>query len=372
MSILSNTMTKKRILYLITRSEPGGAQSHILELLNGLRNKYELILAAGEEGYLLHQARELGIEAYLLPSITRIVSPFKDFKAYREIKKTMVNTRPDIVHAHSSKAGVLGRLAAYRLGIRNIFTAHGWAFADGTPWSRRLISIPPEYIAAKWCDRIIAVSRTDKQLAVDHHISVPEKIVVIHNGIADIEDKLIANPDNDIPILTMVARLAPPKNFICLLDALSTINKKYILRVVGDGPELSKVRKHAKKLGIYNNIDFMGSRNDVPDILASSDIFILSSDWEGFPISIIEAMRAGLPVIASRVGGISEAVIEGRNGFLVSRDDPEALSEAIRKLIPDIKLRKQMGHNSRQLFEMKGTTDIMLEKTNAVYDTLLS
>ena len=365
-------MKKKRILILITRSEPGGAQSHVLELLHGLKKTYELILAAGEEGFLLLQARELGIEAYLLPSLTRKVSLYRDFKAYREIKKTIINTRPDLVHAHSSKAGVLGRLAAFRLGISNIFTAHGWAFAEGTPWSRKFISIPPEYIAAKWCDRIITVSNADKQLAVDHMISKPGKFVVIHNGIADIEVQLIASPDNDIPILTMVARVARPKNFICLLDALSTIDTKYILQVVGDGPELRKVQNHANSLGIFNKIDFMGSRNDVPEILSCSDIFILSSDWEGYPISILEAMRAGLPVIASNVGGISEAVIEGRNGYLVSRKDAGALSEAIRKLIGDAGRRRKMGAQSRQLFEKHCTTDIMLEKINVVYNSLIT
>jgi glycosyltransferase involved in cell wall biosynthesis len=132
-------MTKKRILLLITRSEPGGAQSHVLELLQGLKKKYEVILATGEQGFLLDEAKVLGIEAFLLPSLKRNISPVNDIKAYKEIRDTLLQTRPDLVHTHSSKAGILGRLAAHRLGIKNIFTAHGWAFADGTPWPRKLI-----------------------------------------------------------------------------------------------------------------------------------------------------------------------------------------------------------------------------------------
>ncbi|MFW2439332.1 MAG: glycosyltransferase family 4 protein [Arenicellales bacterium] len=365
-------MKKKKLLLLITRSEPGGAQSHVLELLHGLRNKYELILATGEDGFLLDHANELGIESYLLPSLKRKISPIQDYRAYQEIRNIIQQIKPDLVHTHSSKAGILGRLAARRLGIRNIFTAHGWAFADGTPWVRKLIGIPTEYIAGKWCDQIITVSHADKKLAVKHHIADEKKISVIHNGITDIEQNLIANPVNQPPILTMVARVAPPKNFVCLLDALALIDGKYLLRVVGDGPELIHVQEHANKLGIEKNIDFMGSRDDVPEILASSDIFILSSDWEGFPISIIEAMRASLPIIASNVGGISEAVIEGRNGYLVPRADVESLSKAIRKLVDDTSKRVRMGKNSRQLFVEQNTTASMLRKVDEIYSTLLS
>jgi glycosyltransferase involved in cell wall biosynthesis len=169
----------------------------------------------------------------------------------------------------------------------------------------------------------------------------------------------------------MVARVAPPKNFICLLDALVLIQEKYLLRVVGDGPQLSHVQEYASKLGIENNIDFMGSRTDVPKILASSDIFVLSSDWEGFPISIVEAMRAGLPVIASNVGGISEVVIEGSNGHLVPRGDTARLCKVIRQLLTDKKKRIKMGQSSRVLFEKQGTSKIMLAEIEKIYDSLL-
>jgi len=364
-------MTKKRILLLITRSEPGGAQSHVLELLQGLKKKYEIILATGEPGFLLDEAKSLGIESYLLPSLKRNISPANDIKAYKEIRDILLQTRPDLVHTHSSKAGILGRLAAYKLGIKNVFTAHGWAFADGTPWFRKLIGIPTEYIAGKWCDRIITVSHADKKLAVKYHIANQNKISVIHNGIADIEQNLLADTVNETPILTMVARVAPPKNFTCLFDALAQIDEKYTLRVVGEGPQLNHVQEYAKKLGIEKNIDFMGSRNDVPAILASSDIFILSSDWEGFPISIIEAMRAGLPIIASNVGGISETVIVDSNGYLVPRGDTARLTKVIKLLLTDKKKRKMMGQSSRVLYEKQGTTGLMLEVVEKIYDSLL-
>lgn len=364
-------MTKKRILILITRSEPGGAQSHVLELLTGLRKKFHVTLATGEHGYLLDQARELGIDAEFLPSLKRKISISNDVRAYREIKALMSKIQPDLVHTHSSKAGILGRLASYKLGIKNVFTAHGWAFADGTPLTRKFIGIPTEYIAAKWCDRIITVSHADKALAVKFKICNPEKVVVVHNGIADIDHSLISKVRNKIPVLTMVARLAPQKNYMGLITALSQVHENYVLQIVGDGPDLDKVTLHAKQLGIEKNINFMGSRSDVPEILAESDIFILSSDWEGYPISILEAMRAGLPIICSNVGGTPEAVINEKNGLLVSRGNTQALASAISRLIKDMQERQEFGRNSRVLFEQQGTTEIMLKKIIESYSSLL-
>ncbi len=343
----------------------------MLELFMGLRDKYEIFLASGEDGFLLEYASKNGIESFLLPSLKRKISPVRDFMAYREIRNLIQRIKPDLVHTHSSKAGILGRLAAHRLGVKNIFTAHGWAFAEGTSRSRKLISIPPEIIAAKWCNRIITVSAADRELAIQQHISKAEKFITIHNGISDISEQLIARPDNETPVLAMVARIAPPKNFLVLLNALALISSKFILRIVGDGPELNQVRDHAKNIGINEKVEFMGSRDDVPEILSSSDIFILSSDWEGFPISILEGMRAGLPIIASNVGGISEAVIEGVNGHLVERKDTHALSRAIRLLIEDPEKRVKMGQRSRQLFLEIGTTETMLEATDKVYQSLI-
>ena len=364
-------MQKKRILFLITRSEPGGAQSHVLELLTGLRKIFHVTLATGEQGYLLDQARGAGIDAVFLPFLKRKISLKRDVKAYREIKALMQKVQPDLVHTHSSKAGILGRLAAKILGIKNVFTAHGWAFADGTPLSRRLIGIPTEYVAAKWCDRIITVSQADKELAVKYKICREEKITVVHNGIADINPLPVAENRNKIPVLTMVARLAPQKNFIGLLDALSHIEEKYLLQIVGDGPDLEKIKRHATQLGIDKNISFMGSRSDVPEILAETDIFILSSDWEGYPISILEAMRAGLPIICTRVGGTPEAVINEKNGLLVARGNTQALASAISRLIKDTQERQEFGRNSRVLFERQGTTEIMLKKIIETYNSIL-
>jgi glycosyltransferase involved in cell wall biosynthesis len=170
----------------------------------------------------------------------------------------------------------------------------------------------------------------------------------------------------------MVARIAPPKNFICLFDGLKNIPHNYSLCIVGDGPDLPNIKDYAFKTGISDKVLFMGSRNDVAEVLSKSDLFILSSDWEGFPISILEAMRAGLPVVASRVGGIAEAVDDKSSGYLVERMDCGGLQTAIENLLSDINKRKEMGKNGRERYQEQFTTNTMLIKIQAVYDQLIA
>jgi glycosyltransferase involved in cell wall biosynthesis len=363
-------MRKPRIFYLITRSEPGGAQSHVLELLKGFKDQYELVLASGEEGFLLEEARNLGIRTYLIASLQRNLSPSNDYKAYKEIVSALKESRPDLVHCHSSKAGILGRLAAHSVGIKTVFTAHGWSFAEGTPLSRKLIGLLPERLLAYWTDCIITVSDTDRDLAIRYRIGRPERIVTIHNGIAD-QPLPTVNKDNARPVeLIMVARFAAPKYYAQLIDAAATIKANFRLRLVGDGPLLEPMKKRAEDLNLSDIVKFLGSRDDVDALLADSDVFILVSDWEGFPISILEAMRAGLPIIACNVGGIHEAITDRTNGRLVPRGEIAGLKLAMQELINDKALRLEMGTQARKQFDQSFTTDIMLKKIEATYRSL--
>ena len=363
-------MKKKRIFYLITRSEPGGAQSHVLELLKGFNHQYELVLASGEEGFLLEEARSLGIQTYLIDNLQRNLSPNNDYKAYKEIISVLKESRPDLVHCHSSKAGILGRLAAHRLGIKTVFTAHGWSFAEGTPMSRKLIGLLPERLLAYWTDYIITVSDTDRDLAIRYRISRPERIVTIHNGIADLPLSEVSKKSEKPVTLIMVARFAAPKYYAQLIDAAATIKANFRLRLVGDGPLLEPMKKRAEALNLSDIVEFLGSRDDVEALLAESDVFILVTDWEGFPISILEAMRAGLPVIACDVGGVHEAITDRTNGRLVPRGEIAGLKLAMQELINDKALRLEMGVQARQRFEQLFTTSIMLNKIEAIYRSL--
>ena len=327
-------------------------------------------LATGEEGVLTEQVRGLGVPVYILPNLVRPINLTKDARAVEEALCCIKSLKPDLVHLHSSKAGLVGRVAARRAGVPAVFTAHGWGFTDGVPWRRRHVVLASEWLAAKWTRKIIAVSEADKRLALRYRVARPEELVTIHNGIGDTPQRALPEGGEPATVI-MVARFMPPKDHQLLLEALIGIRSPYHLLLVGDGPGRSQVEAQARALGL-NNIEFLGTRDDVPDLLARSQVFVLPTKWEGFPISILEAMRAGLPVVASDVGGVREAVGEGETGFLVPRGDAAGLRARLEALLENPDLRARLGAEGRRRYEARFGLGRMLKKTRAVYDDVLS
>lgn len=363
-----------RILYLITQGILGGAQTHILHLATHLNRQFDIHVAMGNQGALWNKLKNEGVPVYHVQSMVRPLSPVKDLKGLRETVKLIKKVKPDLISTHSSKAGILGRLAARMCGIPALFTAHGWAFTEGVPYWKRKFYIKVERIAARWARKIICVSQYDHRLACSFAVGRAEQLITIHNGIPPIPNDHLAQPDKENPVrLVMVARFSEPKDHSLLFRALGEmqINKAVEVTLVGDGPLLLPCKELARQTGLENKIIFWGARTDVPKILAQGQIFLLLSRWEGFPRSILEAMRAGLPVIASDVGGIRESVIDGKTGFLVPRDDIEMLKNRLRILIYNPDLRIQMGKNGRERFVQNFTFDRMANETVRVYREIL-
>ena len=361
-----------RILYVITTPDHGGAQVNLLDLVSGWPDGVESIVATGEEGFLTKAARELGSEVVVLPHLIRDLSPIRDFRSYREIRELIKDRNPDIVHCHSSKAGLLGRLAAASVGVPVVFTVHGWAFEDGISWLRRTIGRAAEFVAARLCrnQHVITVAEADRMLAIERNVLEPDRMTTIHNGISD--DPRLADPEfPGVATIVMVARFSDQKDHDTLFKALAGVAEPFELLLVGHGPQFEQTKAHAKKLGVASHVDFLGNRRDVPDILAGAQIFVLSSHWEGFPISILEAMRAALPVIASDVGGVKESVLDGETGFTPPPRDVEALGDALQQLLSDPELRKTMGLKGRQRFVERFGKQLMLAKTARVYSDLV-
>lgn len=358
---------KPRVLEIITLGELGGAQTHLLDIVKNLKDQFDFHVAIGEPGYLSEALQQEGIAVHRIPFLQRNISIINDTRAYKDICSLIRSIQPDLVCTHSSKAGFIGRKAAHKLGIPAVFTAHGWAFTDGVDYKKQKLYLQLEKLAAKWCDRIICVSEYDRQLGLNNGVASDDKVVTIHNGIpADISYNK-ASKDHPLTIV-MVARFAPPKDYALLLNAIKDLAVRNIeVHLVGDGPLLSDMQSLAGLLDLNDQIKFLGARMDVPGLLAQADIFILSSNWEGFPITILEAMRAGLPVICSDVGGCNEAVKDGENGFLVPRGDREALVQSLDVLIKDQNLRYQMGLKGRISFEKYFTVDRMVKQTKQVY-----
>ncbi len=363
------TLRKPRVLYVITRAERGGAQMHILDLAIGMGGKFELHLATGEEGFLTRACRENGIAVHVIPHLKREIRPFSDLKALYELIRLMRRIKPDLVHAHTFKAGFLGRFVANRLKIPAIYTAHMWPFGGAVPLSWRLVAPLCERLAAHWCDRIISVSALAAENAARYGIGERSQVVPILNGIFDHPKRASLNHDERHRPLTctMVARFTHFKDHELLLRAFARVPGRVTLRFAGDGETLAAAQKLADDLGIRRRVEFEGASGNVPEILAHSDIFVLASRTETLPISILEAMRAGLPVIASDVGGVSEEVIDGETGILVSPGSVEEMTAALTGLLADKAMRIAMGQAGRKRFEQFFRASEMIERTRAVY-----
>ena len=346
---------------------------HLLELLRGFQGKAELHLGVGEDqdGFLIEEAKALGVEVHLLRNLVHPIRPDRDLAALFEVMGLLRKVRPHLLHAHSSKAGFVGRVAARALGVKSLFTAHGWAFTEGVPEGRKRVALVMERLAGRLGDLVIAVSRYDRELALRHGVLPPERIRVVPNGVPDVPER--ATPGREPPRIVMVARFAPQKDHALLLRALSGLRDlPWSLDLVGEGPLLEEVRTLAGRLGLEDRVRFWGKRKDVAEVLAQAQVFALASRWEGLPLSVLEAMRAGLPVVATDVGGVREAVEEGVTGYLVPRGDEVALRERLRRLLEDPRLRESMGASARRAYEERFTRERMLRDTWSIYEELLS
>ncbi len=383
----------RRILQIITKSELGGAQSHVADLIEGFGTSHsnfdnrdnsdaalsrfvgacEMHLATGTEGPLTQRARALGAHVHILPRLQRSVNPVVDLEAVRECARLIRRIKPDIVHAHSSKAGVVTRLAGRRTGVPVVFTAHGWGFSPGTPPARRALAWAVEAFVAPLGARIICVSESDRRLALSRRVGTSEKLVTIRYGIPPESEQ--ARPATSPPRLIMVARFNEQKDQTTLLQALSLLERDGTQRdfhvdLVGSGPDFDRLQTLARELELGSRVSFLGDRHDVPQLLVASQVFILSTHYEGLPISIMEAMRAGLPVIATDVSGIKEEVEHGENGLLTPHRDASALARALDTLIQDAPRREGMGKAARQKFEREFTRDRMLGQIEDLYRQL--
>ncbi len=354
------------ILLVITRSEPGGAQVHVRELLRGFVDRERLVLAVGDEGFLAEAARALGVEVRVVGSLQREVAGAGDLRALSDLRALIREVRPRLVHTHSSKAGILGRLAARAEGVPCVHTAHAWSFSDGLPLRRKLLSVPVEAAVGRITDRFIVVSEADGEVGTRWKVARPEQIRLVHNGVAD--HPLRASPGAaGPPTFTMVARLAAPKDHALLIAAFAPLAGRARLRFVGDGPDRAALEAQVAALGIAGSVEFLGSRSDVAELLAGSHVAVLASKQEGFPLVVLEAMRHALPVLASDVGGIREAVTPEGNGLLVPRGDAPAWTRALERMIVEPETRQRWGAAGRADFEARFTAAAMLDRTWAVY-----
>jgi glycosyltransferase involved in cell wall biosynthesis len=364
-----------KIAYLVTRADPiGGVQIHVRDLAAAmLAQGHPTTVIIGGSGPFIDSLRARDIPTIPLRHIGVPIHPLRDLRALQEVHGVLRDLRPDLVAAHSSKAGILGRLACRSLRIPVILTAHGWSFSPGTPRLTAALYRQIERSVGPLTSKIITVSEVDRHIGLDARIVAEDRLVAVHNGIADVAPTLRAEPGRTPVRLVMVARFGAQKDHPTLFHALAgLLDREWSLDLIGEGPLMGQAAGLAGALGLADRIRFLGQRTDVEQLLAEAQISLLATNWEGLPLSILEAMRAGLPVIASDVGGISESVREGETGYLVPRGGVELLRERIARLLDDPALRVRLGANARSFYEQQFTLDRFVSKTLAVYREVLA
>jgi glycosyltransferase involved in cell wall biosynthesis len=363
------------IAYIITKASPiGGAQIHVRDLAAAVaaQGHAPTVITSGS-GTFIDDLRALGIPVVTLRHLTWPIRPLADLRALRELHAALATLKPDLIAAHSSKAGILARLAARRLRVPVVFTVHGWAFTDGVPPLEAAVYRRVERLVGPLASRIIAVSEYDRRLGLEARIAPPDRLVTVHNGMPDVPAHLRADPARSPARLVMVARYGAQKDHPTLLRALATLQHlPWELDLIGDGPLRSGTEALAREVGLEGRVHFLGQRNDVDRLLAASQVSLLVTNWEGFPLSILEAMRAGLPVVASDVGGVAESVRDGENGFLVPRGDVAQLRDRLERLLVDPALRLRLGTSGRERFVRDFTLEVSVARTLEVYRDALA
>lgn len=362
-----------RILFVITRGEErGGAQIHVRDLATELLSHgHDVAVVVGSTGRLTLDLENRNIRFFHASHLRNSLNPYDDIRAVQQIRRVVNDFHPDVVSLHSTKAGLVGRIACRISGNRCLFTAHGWAFTEGVPKLQRVLHLGLEMAVARWCQAVICVSEKDRDLAESARIPHRRRIT-IHNGMPDIPQALRARPgSHGGPIrVVMTGRLDAQKDHETLLRAVAAV-PDIVVTLIGDGPRAADLQSLSNELGIRERVNFTGYSNTVEELLATQDLFVLTSHYEGFPRSTLEAMRAGLPAIVTNVGGSSEAIEPGHTGYVIEPNDVGALVSLLFRLKESPGLLTRMGSAARRRYEELYQFDTLLEKTMSVYRQIL-
>jgi len=395
-----------KILYLVTQSGFGGAQRNVFDLATNLDAiRFDVVVAAGPDGdyQLNNRLDQKGIRNFRLKHLRRPINPFCDLRAFFEILKLFKKERPDVLHLHSSKAGFLGALAplwrSQSARPKVVYTVHGAVFEAEFPSLFKYSFLWLEKFSALLKDKIICVSEKDKNLWLKYKITSPKKIAAIHNGInyCQLEKNFISkervkeiftsrnaalfeafrDASAELKIIGTIANFYPEKGLPYLIETLNIVFEKIpnaIFVHLGYGPQKELIETMIKDYGLEKKVFLLGAPENFSEKLAAAaylkflDLFVLASVKEGFPYAILEAMAAGLPMVASFVGGIPEMIANGENGFLVPPRNPDMLAEKIIELLQNPVLAQKFSRASLEKIK-EFSLEKMVEKTEKIYQT---
>lgn len=380
---MENNPDKIKVLFVITKSNWGGAQRYVFDLATGLpQEQFEVAVALGGSGTLVQKLQEKNIRVLPILSLIRDVDTTSDISAFFELWSIFRHEKPGVVHLNSAKAGGVGALAARLAGVQKIiFTAHGWAFNEERSFISRIIIKIFSWITVVLSHKTIAVSEAVKNDAQKWPF-IAGKVVTIKNGITETEFfdrkearlRLFARGNIRVPenafVVGSIAELHNNKGLESAIEALAKLvvkNHSLYYFILGDGEEKELLNALVGQRGLQGRVFLLGFVDNASHYLPAFDAFILPSIKEGLPYVILEAGLAGLPVVASRVGGIPEVIEDGSTGILVPARNPEAIAESLEKLVTDQPLAKRLGEALRERVRVEFSLKRMLVDTIALY-----
>jgi glycosyltransferase involved in cell wall biosynthesis len=365
---------KTKVFHVITKLELGGAQKVTLMTLERLpRDRYEVGLASGPEGLLVDWANRIpDLKRVWLPSLVREVRPLQDLTAFLTLFRLFRREKPQVVHTHSAKAGILGRWAAKLAGVPFIFhTAHGFGFNDTQRPAVRGFYVWLERLTAKITTRFVVVSFANAEKAEQSKILRRGEWLLCRDAISVSEfmqpgPRRAKLPEWKIPddefVVGMIACLKPQKSPVDFVDVAAHVlkrNTRAHFVLAGDGELRPDVEKRIQEHGIGSHFTLLGWQTDMPEVYRNLDVVVLTSLWEGLPCVFSEAMAGELPLVATNVDGAREAIVHGENGFLHEPHDVEGMAESVIRLLEDSELRQTMGkHGKSRVMEFDISTSV--------------
>lgn len=373
----------KRKILLISESMGGGLRKHIVQLINNLdQNKFDLYLIHGTKNLdqiFLDEYESLSTRCHLIPCtfFEREIIVQQDLKVYQFLLRKMKEIQPDIVHCHSSKAGVIGRLAAKKNRIEKIFyTPHAYSFLapEFSGLKKRVFIFIERFVSRYATVKTFCVSRGELDAALEAKIDKLSKFKVIYNGLSNesLPTKNEARKVLKLPQKAFIvgnnARISEQKNPRTFLEIAKKVleeEPETIFSWIGDGPLRNEIEENLKDYDLKENIKFLGFHENSDKLVVAYDVFLFTSLYEGFPYAPIEALRAKIPVIATDVTGTEEIVVDRKNGYLLKND---FVDEAV-----DIILNYIRGKNTlnkeliRKSFEENFSLDLMIKKIEKEY-----
>ncbi len=384
-----------RVLRVITRLNVGGPALHVAYVSSGLAERgYDTTLVAGSlargEDSMAFVAERLGVRLVRVAELRRDLSPYHDVVALLRLVRLIRAERPQILHTHTAKAGALGRVAALLARDARppvvVHSFHGHVLRGYFDPVRTFGFRVVERWLARRSTVLVAVSPEVRDDLVSLGIAAPERFAVIRLGLA-FDERVPSNPAQrtetrrrlDIPddrfVVGWIGRMTAVKRAEDLLLAFRRLREAGVdacLCLVGDGPERATIERRARELGVMADTLFLGFQTDVAPFYAAFDAFVLPSSREGTPASAIEALAAGLPVVATRVGGLPDVVSDGEDGFLVEVGAVDALAERLQRLAADPALRERMGAAGRRRVLQRYSAGRLVDDMDALYRSLLS